>query len=101
MKLAVKNYLLSLIYRGQSHAIISGTRRSLSIYSAQNCLQTDEDWMAEWSEASVCGAEGPGIESRRRRSCFFRKMVIARKVAEKRERSGRKRKEEREKGKEQ
>ena len=57
--------------------------------------------MAERSEASVCGLEGPGIESRRWRSCFFRKMVIARKVAEKRERSGRKRKEEREKGKEQ
>ena len=57
--------------------------------------------MAERSEASVCGAEGPGIDSRRRWSCFFRKMVIARKVAEKRERSGRKRKEEREKGKEQ
>ena len=57
--------------------------------------------MVERSEASVCGAEGPGIDSRRRRSCFFRKMVIARKVAEKRERSGRKRKEEREKGKEQ
>ena len=47
--------------------------------------------MAERSEASVCGAEGPGINSRRRRSCFFRKMVIARKVAEERERSGRKR----------
>ena len=48
--------------------------------------------MAERSEASVCGAEGPGVDSRRWRSCFFRKMVIARKVAEKRERSGRKRK---------
>ena len=57
--------------------------------------------MAERSEALVCGAEGPGIDSRCRRSCFFRKMLIARKVAEKRERSGRKRKEEREKGKEQ
>ena len=57
--------------------------------------------MAERSEASVCGAESPGINSRRQQSCFFRMMVIARKVAEKRERSGRKRKEEREKGKEQ
>ena len=52
--------------------------------------------MAERSEASVCGAEGPGIDSQRRRSCFFRKMVIARKVAEKREREV----EEREKRKE-
>ena len=103
MKLAVKNYLLSLIYRGQSRAILSGTRRSLSIYSAQNFTTSDEDWMAVWSEASVCGAEGPEINSRRRRSCFFRKMVIARKVAEKREREveeREKRKEEREKGKE-
>ena len=101
MKLAVKNYLLSLIYRGQSRAILSGTRRSLSIDSAQNCPQSYENWMAEWSEASVCGAEGPGIDSQRRRSCFFRKMVIARKVAEERERSGRKREvEEREKRKE-
>ena len=41
--------------------------------------------MAEWSKALVWKAEGPGIDSRRRRSCFFRKMVIARKVAEKRE----------------
>ena len=52
--------------------------------------------MAEQSGASVCGAESPGIDSRRRRSCFFRKMVIARKVAEKREREV----EEREKRKE-
>ena len=57
--------------------------------------------MAEWSEALVCGAEGSGIDSWCRRSCFFREMVIARKVAETRERSGRKRKEEIEKGKEQ
>ena len=57
--------------------------------------------MAERSEASVCEAEGPGIKTRRWRSCFFRKMVIARKVAEERERSGRKREvEEREKRKE-
>ena len=100
MKLAVKNYLLSLIYRRQSREFLNGTRRSLTINSVQNCFESDEDWLAERSEASVCGAEGPGIDSRRRWSCFFRKMVIARKVAEERERSGRKRKEAREKRKE-
>ena len=41
--------------------------------------------MAKLSEALVCGAKDPGIDSRHRQSCFFRKMVIARKVAEKRE----------------
>ena len=48
--------------------------------------------MAEQSKALVCEAIGPGIDSRRRQWCFFWKMVIARKVAEKEKKEEEKRK---------
>ena len=53
------------------------------MYSAQMRWYLDKDWLAELSRASVCEAESPGIDSRRRQWCFFWKMVIARMVAEK------------------
>ena len=50
--------------------------------------------MAERSKALVCEAKGPGINSWHRRWCFFRKMVIVRKLAEKEERGKRQEREE-------
>ena len=66
----------------------------LDEYSSKNDSSSHKDKVAERSEALVCEAKGPGIDSRCRRWCFFRKMVIARKVAEKEERGKRQEREE-------